>query len=254
MKRAPLIIGHRGDSRDAPENTLSAFRLAWQEGADGIETDLRLTRDGHIVCLHDATTGRTAGRDIRVAELTLAELQDLDVGVWKGERWRGERIPTLVEVLELSPREKRLFLEIKSGPEILPALMHELTGRDEPDRISFLSFSGRLIALLKRRMPQFAAFWLTAYQRHRQTGAPYPGHGEILAALAESGADGLASKAHDSLDAGFVADLRKRGFAVHVWTVDSPGKARHYAELGVDSIMTNRPGWLKTRLAQPDGS
>ena len=78
----PLLIAHRGGSREAPENTLAAFHQAWQQGADGIEADFRLTRDGRVVCLHDAGTGRTAGIDIAVAEATFAELRRLDVGSW----------------------------------------------------------------------------------------------------------------------------------------------------------------------------
>lgn len=250
MPRIPQVIGHRGASRVAPENTLAAFRLAWEEGADGIETDLRLTRDEHIVCLHDATTGRTTGRDIAVADATLAELRRLDAGGWKGSRWRGEPIPTLAEVLALSPPGKRLFLEIKSGPEIIPALERELAGRAAAQECAtILSFDAPLLVLLRQRLPELDICWLTAYRRDRQTGAVHPSLAEILAILAEIGAEGLASQAHESLDAEFVAALRGNGLAVHVWTVDRLDQARHYAGLGVDSIMTNRPGWLKRKLA-----
>ncbi|MFV2065815.1 MAG: glycerophosphodiester phosphodiesterase family protein, partial [Pirellulales bacterium] len=98
-----LIVGHRGASHDAPENTLAAFQLAWQRGADGVEGDFYLTSDGHIVCIHDADTERVAGEKLIVAESTLADLRQLDVGAWKGERWRGEKIPTLEEVLATVP-------------------------------------------------------------------------------------------------------------------------------------------------------
>ena len=77
------IVAHRGASLDAPENTLAAFRLAWSQGADAIEGDFRLTKDGRIACLHDDTTQRTAGLDLTVADSTLAELRELDVGSWK---------------------------------------------------------------------------------------------------------------------------------------------------------------------------
>ncbi len=113
------LIGHRGASFDAPENTLAAFRLAWEEGADGVEGDYRLTLDGEIVCLHDPTTRRTAGINLAVAKATLAQLRELDVGSWKGEQWAGEPIPTLREVIATVPPGKRLFIELKSGPEIL---------------------------------------------------------------------------------------------------------------------------------------
>jgi glycerophosphoryl diester phosphodiesterase len=251
MQHFLLVIGHRGASREAPENTLAAFRLAWEEGADGIEADFRLTRDGHIVCLHDASTGRTADHDLAVADATLAELRRLDAGGWKGARWRGEKIPTLAEVLDISPPGKRLFLEIKSGPEIIPALMHELAGKGgAAERITLLSFSAPLLAACKERMPEVKVCWLTDYRRSRSSGALCPTRAEILDTLARIGADGLASRAHRALDADLVAALRDAGLSVHVWTVDSVAKARHYAELGVDSIMSNRPGWLKTHLAE----
>src|SRR5512140_286258 len=84
LNRHTLIIGHRGASRDAPENTLESFRLAWEQGADGIEADFRLTADGRIVCMHDETTGRTTGVNLNIADTALKELRRLDAGLWKG--------------------------------------------------------------------------------------------------------------------------------------------------------------------------
>lgn len=248
MQRIPLIIGHRGSSRTAPENTLAAFRLALEEGADGIEADFRLTGDGHIVCLHDARTGRVADRDVSVADSTLAELQSLDVGSWKGARWRGERIPTLAEVLDFSPPGKRLFLEIKSGPEIIPALARALAGRGAARDVTLLSFSAPLLVAFRERLPEVAVCWLTGYRKARRGDAVRPARADILNVLADLGAGGLASQAHATLDAGFVTLLRGAGYAVHVWTVDTLAQARYYAALGVDSLMTNRPGWLGNKL------
>jgi glycerophosphoryl diester phosphodiesterase len=250
MRHIPQIIGHRGTSRLAPENTLTAFRLAWEEGADGIEADFRLTRDGQIVCVHDASTHRTTGLDLAVADATLDELWRLDAGAWKGARWNGERIPVLAEVLALCPPGKHLFLEIKSGCEIIPALERELAGLPALlDRLTLLSFDASLLALLRRRLPDVRVCWLTAYRRAWRSRAVRPSPVEILDVVAQIGAEGLASQAHETLDAEFLAVLRNAGMAVHVWTVDLADKARHYADLGVDSIMTNRPGWLRRQLA-----
>lgn len=255
MRHPPLIIGHRGASRDAPENTLAAFRLAWEEGADGIEADFRLSGDGQIVCVHDARTGRTANGDLAVAHATLDELRQLDAGGWKGARWRGEKIPTLTEVLDISPPGKRLFLEIKSGAEIVPPLVRELSGRETArESVTLLSFSAPLLAACKERMPEIKACWLTGYRRSRRTGALRPTRAEILDTLARTGAGGLASQSHRFLDADLVAALRGSGLSVHVWTVDSLIRARHFATLGVDSLMSNRPGWLKTHLAKHETS
>src|SRR5262245_61979826 len=114
----PLIIAHRGASHDAPENTLAAFRLAWQQDADGIECDFYLTRDEAIACIHDETTKRTAGVDLTIADATLDQLRGLDVGSWKDKRWAGERIPLIEQVFQTIPKGKRIYIEVKCGPEI----------------------------------------------------------------------------------------------------------------------------------------
>ena len=111
------IIAHRGFSSQAPENTLSAFRLAWERGADACETDLHLTKDGNIVVTHDENLKRVSGEDKSVAHSALKELLTLDVGSWMGPKWKGEKIPTLDQALATMPvGKKRFFLEIK--PEL----------------------------------------------------------------------------------------------------------------------------------------
>ena len=242
-----LIIGHRGASRDAPENTLGSFRLAFEQGADGIEADFRLTRDGRVVCLHDDSAARTAGVDLRVEEATLAELRRLDFGAWKGAQWAGERIPTLAEALRSLPAGKRLFIEVKSGAEIIPSLAADLATAAVPaDRIRFLSFDPGLILALKERLPQYRACWLTDYRRR---GAWHPSAEEVLAQLADCRADGLASRDRAILDLHLVQALRARGLEIHVWTVDAASACRRLCRLGVDSVMTNRPGWLRRQVA-----
>ena len=120
------LVAHRGTSHEAPENTVAAFRLAWEQGADAIEGDFYLSKDQQIVCIHDETTKRTSGEDRVVSECTLDELRRLDVGKWKHPRFEGERISTLAEVLRTVPDGKQIFIEIKCGPEIVPFLGPEL--------------------------------------------------------------------------------------------------------------------------------
>ena len=244
-----MIIGHRGASRNAPENTLAAFRLAWEEGADGIEADFRVSGDGRIVCLHDASTGRTAGKDLDVASSPLAELRRLDAGRWQGPAWQGERIPTLAEVLACLPPGKRLFIELKSGPEIIAPLAHELhRSGAAPEQLRLLAFSAPLLAELKAQLPDYRACWLTDCRRRLLSGVWQPSAEEIFTTLRRSGVDGLAIRGRAILDERFVAALRKDGKEIHVWTVDAAAAARRFAALGVDSIMTNRPGWLRQKL------
>ena len=89
------IVAHRGASHDAPENTVASARLAWKQGADAVETDIHLTRDGKVIVSHDKTTRRTTGRDGVIQEMTLAELRALDAGSWKSKEFAGEKLPLL---------------------------------------------------------------------------------------------------------------------------------------------------------------
>lgn len=249
MPCGTLIIGHRGASREAPENTLASFRLAFEQGADGIEADFRLTGDGEIVCLHDDSTARTAAGMLRVEEATLSQLRRLDAGLWKGAAWAGERIPTLQEVLCALPPGKMLFIELKSGPEIVIPLAAALASSGVPaGQIRLLCFSAELILLLKERLPEYRACWLCDY---RFRGVWRPSQAETLATLQKSRADGLASRERAILDAQFIRLLRENSLEIHVWTVDAAAAGRRLCALGVDSLMTNRPGWLRRALALP---
>lgn len=253
LATVPLLIAHRGASGDAPENTLAAFELAWEQGADGIEADFRLTRDGHIVCLHDAGTGRTAGVELAVAQSSLQALRQLDVGRWRGTRWTGERIPLLEEVLQRLPAGKIFLIELKCGPEIIPPLRRVLTSGGVPgERLRLLTFDRLLVPRLKEALPELRVCLNVEDRRRLPALGCHPTAEELLALLAESGADGLSSQAHPRLDRPLVDALHARGLELHVWTVDALHRARHYCRLGVDSIMTNRPGRLRPHLQRPE--
>ena len=241
------IVAHRGASHMAPENTLAAFHLAWKEGADAIEGDFRLTKDGHIVCVHDEDFKRTANLPRRVQTLTLAEVQKLDAGSWKGPQFKGELVPTLDDVLAIVPKDKRLFLEIKCGPEIIPALKKSAL---KPDQVVFICFSKDVIAQCRQHFPDFKAHWLTSYTEDI-LGRVEPSSKDVFNTLAETKSSGLDINANtDRVTAGVVKQLREGGYEFHCWTVDDVATAKHFRQLGVDSITTNRPGWLRTQLTE----
>lgn len=245
----PLIIAHRGASFDAPENTLAAFRLAFAQGADGIEADFRLSGDGEIVCIHDATTGRTAAANLHVATHSLAALRHLDLGAWKGSQWQGERIPTLAEVLAILPAGKKFFIEFKCGTEMI-APLHKLlaTAAIDTEQLRFLAFDPSLLAALTGEFPSIKSCLNLGYHRAGFIGPWRPRATEILRILADCGAYGLSSQAHPRIDSALVEHLRAAGKELHVWTVDFLTDARHYQQLGVDSLMSNRPGFLRQGL------
>lgn len=252
---SPRIIAHRGASHDAPENTLAAFRLAWDQGADGIETDCRLTKDGEVVCLHDATTGRTANRDMEVASSSLADLRALDFGSWKHPRFAGERLPTLAEALAAVPKGKLVFIEIKGGPEILPVLTARLhaSGLD-PTQVVILGFDAGVIAACKRALPALKAHLLTGYSRSKDhpESLPSPTAHELAATLRTCAADGLGTHAdREAATPAFLQVLREGGMREFAaWTVDDAATGRHFRDLGAMAITTNRPREMREWLGQ----
>jgi glycerol-3-phosphate dehydrogenase len=248
----PLIIAHRGASFDAPENTLAAFRLAWDQGADGIEGDFQLTRDGRIVCIHDKDTARVGGVTKVVAETRFGELRELDVGSWKDPRWRGERIPLIEEVLGLVRPGKMIFIELKAGVEIVPPLMAAIDASGLKDeQIVIISFDADAIAECERLRPGVRTQWLTDYKQ-QDDGAWRPSEETVTAMMLRSGADAFGSKANPQVfDQSFLDRMRNgnhRQFGV--WTVDDPAVAQFYIDNGAWSVTTNRPAWLREQLAK----
>ena len=246
---SPLIVAHRGASHDAPENTLAAFRLAWQQGADAIEGDYHLTRDGHIVCLHDPDTKRTAGVSLKVAQSTLQELRRLEVGSWKGPQWKGEHIPLLQEVLAIVPPGKKVFLELKAGPEMLPALREAITHSGlAHTQVVLISFHPQVIAKARNALPELQALVLMDHKKGERPGEWTPSLPEILQKLDEMDANGLDVAAHERVNRTFVEAIRRTGRSLHVWTIDKPAVASRYWKLKVASITTNRPQWLREQI------
>ncbi len=248
---AQLIIAHRGASHDAPENTLAAFRQAWILEADGIEGDFRLTRDGQIVCIHDETTERTTGVNLEVARTNLAELRRLDAGRWMNNRFAGQRIPTLTEVLETVPAGKRMVIELKSGPEIVAPLKRVLDAATlQSVQVLVISFEKATIAESKRVLPEIRAHWLSGYEPDDDTGPWTPTADQIAQSVNASGAEGFGSEARRSVfQPEFWTALQKAGITeFHVWTVDEPDDARYFQRMGAWGITTNRPDLIRQAL------
>jgi glycerophosphoryl diester phosphodiesterase len=244
--QAVEIIGHRGASEDAPENTLASFRLAWKQNADAAETDVYLSKDGEIVVIHDANTRRVGGRDQKVVDQTLAELKQLDIGRWKGDQWAGERIPTLAELLEIIPQGKRLFIEIKCGPEIAPRLVQVLqAAKKRPEQTCLISFSYDVMQRVKKDLPALKCYWIVQLKRSRKTSAWSPTLAEIIRKTKAAGLDGVDFGDAPVIDRDFVAKVKKAGLGVYTWTVNSTNEADRLEQAGVNGITTNRPGVLK---------
>lgn len=243
------IIAHRGASHDAPENTLVAFKLGWQQRADAVELDIWLTKDGKIIVSHDADTKRTTGVAKKISENTLAELRALDAGSWKNPKWKGEKLPTLTEALALIPDGKRLVIEIKCGVEVLPELEHVLKASSKPAaQLVIISFHYDVCAQAKKLFPKIPVLFLSSFKQDKATGTWSPTPAELIQKAKSAGLEGINLSYKGPLDAAFVKQTHAAGLKFYVWTVDDAEVAKKLLAAGADGITTNRPEWLREQL------
>lgn len=250
---AQMIVGHRGASADAPENTLAAFRLAFEQGADAVEGDCHLTLDQRIVFTHDRDTERVSSQKLTIVETSFHRLRELDVGSWKDPRFSAERMPTLAEVCEIIPSGKVFLIEVKCGPEIIPHLKKVLSATDlDNEQFRIISFNRDVVKEVKLALPDIECYWLCRFRKDKTHGHWYPTTETIVATARAINADGVDVQANMKLvNEAFVTACRDAGLSLHAWTVDDPEVAMQLRELGFDSITTNRPGFLRRALAVP---
>jgi glycerophosphoryl diester phosphodiesterase len=233
------VLGHRGARRRAAENTSAAFDLAMSEGADGVELDVRLDRDGDVVVIHDADLARvTGGRDSRRLEAVgRRELESIDVG-------GGERVPRLEDVLDWGRRfGARINVELKRDVPKRALFVWKvvrLIRRDlrAGERILVSSFDPLLVAAAARLLPSVPCGWLV------EASARIPGRSRLerlVGAAAVHPHFSLVTKAS-------IAPWQRDGLSVNVWTVNDIDEARRLAALGVDAIITDEPGKILAGL------
>lgn len=251
----PLFVAHRGESNRAPENTLAAFRLAWDRGINAIEVDVHLTRDGQVIICHDTDTFRVSAkkRKLVIRDSTADELRQLDVGAWKHADYAGEKMPLLSEVLAAMPEGKRILIEIK--PSDLKAVAATIdviksSGRPIADVI-IISFHFGVIVELKNLWPDGPkAHYLADFEQNIETMKWSPSADNLIAVAKACRADGLGVQHRPIVDKKFIDKVHAAGLTCHVWTVDDPIPARRYADWGIDSITTNRAWWMRDQLKQ----
>lgn len=247
----PLVIGHRGAMAMAPENTLSSFRLALEQGADGIECDVHLTRDGQVVVMHDFTLDRTSTGQGAIADHPLSDLLHLDAGSWYDARFGGEPVPTLDATLALLSDESHrrnkpllMVIELKAGsrryPGIEAAVIQAVRAHDLSERSVLISFDHRAIHEARRLAPDVSA------------GVLYYAQPVLAPTLAQAAnADALGPSA-ELVTAEEVASAHAAGLKVFAWTAVSPAQALHLARVGVDAMGANAPGEILAALASEE--
>jgi glycerophosphoryl diester phosphodiesterase len=250
----PLIVAHRGASDDAPEHTHFAYAEAVTQGADSIEVDLRLTADGALVCLHDETLTRVAGDPRRVDDVTLDELRTLDVGTWFNTAHPDRARPEFAESRPLPLVEHLAWLretasdvgvhaEMKEPSrhdgrmeEAVVAALHDHIGAGaDPDRIVVETFEVDALRRVRELAPELAVGLLWVEVTPQNVAA------EFDLAVGVSGPSIWSLFAAPD----HVERCRERGIEVHVWTADDEEEVEALTEIGVDAIVTNRPGFVR---------
>ncbi|MEW6227216.1 MAG: glycerophosphodiester phosphodiesterase [Bacillota bacterium] len=234
MGAKPLILGHRGASDVAPENTLAAFQAGLDVGVDGFELDVQLSSDGELVVIHDERADRTTSGKGWVKDMTLAELKKLDAGSWFNPKFAGERIPTLGEVLELvADRCALINVEIKSGVVLYPgieakiiSLLKKFHAIDKTVLSSFNHFSLRTAKVIDPAVKTGVLYmeglvdpWV--YAKQVPADALHPAFYAVVPEIVKGAHAG--------------------GLTVNTWTVDKPDDMRRMIACGVDAVITNCP-------------
>jgi glycerophosphoryl diester phosphodiesterase len=263
----PLVIGHRGAARVAPENTLASFVRALRDGADGIEFDVRLARDGVPVVIHDATLKRTAPTaahpDASIASLSSSELSAVDVGSWFNRRfparaveaYERETIPTLASVFAtVAPRCRVLYVELKCETRGMTNITAEITNFVErvvaevrahglERRVVIESFALPVVAEVKRIAPDLR----TAAAFERRPGRPLISPRTLLRQARACHADELAL-GRSLVSRRMVKAAHAHGLPSVVWTVDHPSWARRACALDLRALITNDPARMRAAL------
>jgi glycerophosphoryl diester phosphodiesterase len=262
MNHQPLIIGHRGASAVAPENTLAAFSRALADGADGIEFDVRRAQDGVPVIIHDASLMRTAQIDSLVAPLTSTELVRLDVGTWFNrqyprfarDEYTREKIPTLEAVFRhLHTAKALLYLEMKCNgcddPELAVEVVNLVRAHAMVDRVIVESFELTAIHQVKRIDSRIRTAAL--FEPSLARPVSFVRRLKMVGLALDCGADEIAF--HRALvDRHTVAKAKTSGLKVVVWTVDRPDWIKRGESMGIDALITNDPAQMlfeRTRFA-----
>ncbi len=172
------------------------------------------------------------------------ELSKLDIGSWFGDEWKEETIPLLRDVLDLIPSKKEIYIEVKTGTEIIEQLLKEIYRRKEKtNQVSIISFYPKVIKEIKSIAPELTANLLVNFE-----GPKLIEENEIVSTMKKINADGIGAQNHKALNVHFFNKIKKENRKVHVWTVNSTEEAKRYYELGLYSVTTNCPGKIREYL------
>lgn len=236
------ITAHRGGARMAPENTVSALKYSIECGADFAEIDVQETKDGELILLHDNSLKRTAGVQKNVWDMTLAQIRKLDAGTSFHKRFRGEKIPTLEEVLKFCKGKLDLNIEIKYNGKnkgIVNKVVRAIRKSDFQEHCVVTSMNYSFLEQIKKTAPEIRTGYIMTMT-----------YGSISRV---SAADFFSVK-YTYVDEDFVQEAHALGKEVHAWTVNYKGDARRMLDMGVDNMITDDPVMVRKVQNQESGN
>ncbi len=234
-----FVIAHRGFSGAAPENTLVAFKRAMEVGSDMIELDIHLSKDRQVMVIHDDVLNRTTNGAGKVSDYTLEQLKQLDAGGWFAPQFKGERIPTLKEVLELARGHLLVNIEIKNGDpgrydirDLAERALQEVKRAGMENQVLFCSFDPQALQRIQEKNPRVP----TALILNKKWDFPQ----EVTGGKSFT----LLSCRKSVLTPSNLSRARQKGLKVFVWTLDTEEEMEQFLNWGMDGIITNYPDRL----------
>ncbi len=244
-KRKPLIVAHRGSSTIAPENTLASFRQAIEDGADALELDVHLTKDGEVVVIHDSTLNRTTNGRGRVREYTLVELKRFDAGGWFHDKFRGEKLPILAEVFELFRGKIGINVEIKAERlqhqqlDVVDECCRLILEHKMEEFVLVSSFHQKFIKQVKFHHPNIATGLLYDPIQHFVKSKISHANAVQAEYIILNGRN---------LRSNIIKDIRTADLLVGEYTINTQHRFKRAIRFGVDAIITNNPACIKSYL------
>lgn len=246
--KKPLIIAHRGASFYAPENTVASAKLAWQQNTDALECDVHKTKDNQIVVIHDPDTLRTTSVKKIIRHENLVDIQKLDAGNWKGSQYKGENIPTLLDLLRTVPGNKKIFIEIKSSDcvELIKKIIEESSLKSH--QLTFMDFDIDTIIAARKVFIQSEILWLYEFIPPLKKNNAHNTFNMIIEKALSVKADGINIEFNSFIDEALIRKIHELNMKFYTWTVNDLSEAKKLAQWGIDGIATDRPGWLKEHI------
>jgi len=228
---------------------MASVKLAWQQDTDAVEVDIHLSKDNQIVVIHDYNANRTGGLDKNIKELELQELNQLDFGSWKGEKWSGERIALLSDILKSVPEGKQIFIEVKCEREIIEPLVSLLNQNIvHLSNIVIMHFDLTTLLEIKNSIPAKEILWLYEFLPESDSNQRRELLNSIVSTARENNLHGINIENISELDVEFINMCRSNKLKSYSWVVNDPARAKYLIDSGIDGITTDRPGWLRMQL------